>query len=92
MWKERFLFNLICIWNPLIDILNTDKNIFRCIEPEIFSSTLNVLINFMKKYPVIRFRDYNNRIKFSIQNRYDLTKNLKAYNKIVANSQENEYK
>ncbi len=49
---SKLKINLICVWGPLIDALNTDRNLFLCIEPQIFSNTLNSLLNLMENFPV----------------------------------------
>lgn len=63
--ESKFKINLICIWSPLIDVLHTDKNISICIEPQIFSNTLNSLLDLMSKFP---FCDMNNKIYKCLEN------------------------
>jgi len=51
--ENKHLFNLICIWIPILNKISLEKNIFICIDQEIFSNNFNSILYFIDKYPIL---------------------------------------
>lgn len=84
--EEKYDLNMICIINPIIEKFNNIKNLLRCLEPHLFWQILNLLIEFINKYPINREYYKNNYQKeqtfpiLTIEHREDNKNSFKAKN------------